>query len=60
MLSEFDPEQEPGVGVGRAHPQSQLQQSFQSGRDDVVHRLLQLLLRQVHEVHEEIALSIRK
>lgn len=45
-----------GVGVGSAHAQGQLQQRLQAGGRDVVHRLLQLLLCEVHEVHEEVAL----
>lgn len=45
-----------GVRVGGAHAQGQLQQRLQACGRDVVHRLLQLLLRQVHEVHKEVSL----
>lgn len=44
------------VCVGGAHPQRQLQQSFQSGGNDVVYGLLQLFFCQVHEMHEEVTL----
>lgn len=45
-----------GVSVGSAHSQGQLQQGLQACEYDVLHWLPELLLSQVHEMHEEVPL----